>query len=413
MIKNEDFMKRTYLLLAVLLFTAAVSANSIYSYLGMPEEFEGVDTYGVGMGNTGYSDLFRQNASYGNPSVAATTNTVLFTSTFSTGYYKYESESGLNYRDDGAFFPGFSVMVPIKEHRFGFYGRLATGGNLENQLSRTFTVDSDPETVTEIHRLQANIFEGDFFYAWANPLMNVGIAVNYYVGNRSRYIEQDYESSSYLDTKYETDHYYQNPGFTLGVSRKFDRWSLGATYASKVKLIGKTNYVTIFSSNVLDDGEFTLPHRFDFGATYKLSEPFKCSLEGGYDLWADTPSYTDSRNTARAAFGLSYDPTETVIHWYEKVPVRAGLQYRQLPFESNGSAIDELTCSAGFSLPLKSTQRQVSIALQYIARGTTSSNEVDDRTFLVSISAVGFDVFAKRKKMIEHRDIPMPDESTK
>jgi hypothetical protein len=406
-------MRRIFLILVLSCMMTVAWADSIFSVLGMPEEFEGVDVYGLGMGGVGYSDLFRSNIGLGNPSLAASSNTVLFSSTFAMGLYQFKSDRGDQFTRDGACIPGFSFMAPYHQLRFGAGGRLLTGGNIESRMQKSYAIGDDVIDLTEIQRLQANIFEGDLSCAWANPTLNVGAALNYYVGSRIRFMEQEYVSTSYITSKYESTHYYRNPGFTLGVSKRVGDWSFGAAFASRAHLAGSSEFTTIFSQDKLADDDFTLPNRIDAGVTHRLTRQFKGSMEFGYDLWADTGTYENGRNTMRAAIGFAFDPLEHGNPWYGRIPARFGAQYRQLPFQSDNADIDEITLSGGFSLPLVSTQRQVHFSAQYIMRGESSSNGYADRTVMISMSAVGFDFFSARKKKIEHRDIPMPDESVK
>jgi len=79
-------------------------------------------------------------------------------------------------------------------------------------------------------------------YAHKNSFVNIGVAMNYYLGHRIRYWNLDFEDSDYTDAKYEIEKVYKNPGFTVGFSKKIGKVSLGAAYSSHVKLEGAETY---------------------------------------------------------------------------------------------------------------------------------------------------------------------------
>jgi len=70
------------------------AGNSIFSYDGFPVQYYGTDIYGLGMGDTGASDIFRVNAGYGNPAMSSLGNRTLFSTGILAGYNRYRSRDG-------------------------------------------------------------------------------------------------------------------------------------------------------------------------------------------------------------------------------------------------------------------------------------------------------------------------------
>ena len=120
---------------------------------------------------------------------------------------------------------------------------------------------------------------------------------------------------------------------------------------------------------------------------------------------------TSDFNTYKAGFGLAYEPQSGYGKWYERIPLRLGGYYRELPFKKNNKKITEIAGTGGFSIPLKSYGKKLDIAVKILQRGDNSIHSVEDRSVMFTVGITGFDFFSKRKKKIEHRDIPKADET--
>jgi len=139
--------------------------------------------------------------------------------------------------------------------------------------------------------------------------------------------------------------------------------------------------------------------------TMKFLEKFKASFDIHYDMWEDTDLY--NKNTLKAGLGLAYDPLSGYGNWYERIPVRVGGYFRELPFDAN--KIIEQAVMFGSSIPLKSANKKIEFAVQYLTRGNLDDNKLSDRSLMFTFGITGFDIFKKRPKKIEHRDIPKAD----
>jgi hypothetical protein len=84
-----------YKFLAIfLLISMILSANSIFSYYGMANQYLGNDLYSAGMSDAGENDLFRINTSYSNPAILTSSNKVIFSTATSFGKQNYYDDNG-------------------------------------------------------------------------------------------------------------------------------------------------------------------------------------------------------------------------------------------------------------------------------------------------------------------------------
>jgi len=395
------------IILVFFLFAALLAGNSIFSFAGMPLEYYGNDVYGLGMGETGSADLFRINPNFHNPSLAVTTNNVLFSTAASLGYMWYKDSDNNEFRDDGIYMPYFTMAIPIKNHRFAFTFNAIASGNIENAIECGDTLQ-----YSEINRLSTSLYKADMVYAYKSSIVNVGVAMNYYLGHRIRYWKIDFEDNDYIDTKYEIEKIYKNPGFTVGLSKKIGKVSLGAAYASHVNLEGDVTYKyghTPYADTLSleDNFLFEVPAQISGGVTWKFLEKYKASFDGNYQIWQDTKKY--DKNTLKLSLGLAYDPLSGYGSWYEKIPLRIGGYYRELPFDVNNEKIIEQALTFGSSIPLKSPNKKIEFAVTYITRGDVDKHGLSDESLMFSFGITGFDIFKKRYKRIEHREIPKAD----
>jgi hypothetical protein len=406
-------MMKYGVLIILMILSAALFGNSIFSFDGMPVQYYGNDVYGMGMGDTGNSDLHRINPNFSNPSIAVSTNKVLFSTAVSLGNIWYEDLNN-SFKDDGIFLPFFQIAVPILNHRLAFSFNSISSGNLENEREVMFVSSSgDTLTYSETNRLSSNIYKGDLIYAYKNPILNIGASVNYYLGHRVRYWNLDLDDSNYTDSKYEIEKLFKNPGFSIGVSKKIKGLSLSAAYSSAVKLEGDVElkydhapYADTLS--LADDFLFEIPAKVSGGFTFKFLEKYKLSTEAHYEIWADTEQY--NKNTLKIGAGFGYDPLSGYGNWYERIPLRFGAYIRELPFEKNNEKVMEQALTFGTSILFKSANKKIDLAVKYLTRGDLDTNELSDKSLMFTIGITGFDIFRKQHKKIEHREIPEADD---
>ncbi|MBN2460230.1 MAG: hypothetical protein JXB60_01375 [Candidatus Cloacimonetes bacterium] len=385
------------------IISTALTANSIFSFSGMPYRYYGCDVYSMGMGETGISDLFRINTDYYNPANAVSTNQVTFATGIGMGYIWYLDNASNSYRDDGLYFPYFVIAVPLGNHKIAFSVNTISSGILENQGTNFW----NGYAYEEINKISANIYKADLIYAFKNRIMNIGLAANYYIGHRIRYWELDFVSSTLNDVKYELDREFKNPGFSFGLNKKFGNLAIGMTYSTASELeeeIEFNYYHPPYTDIIEHDYTFMLPSQFSGGLTWRFLSKYKTSFDIYYEKWSETDTY--EKDTFKYSWGIAYDPLSGYGEWYEQIPLRLGAYWRELPFTENGNDIYEKAVTAGISIPLKSPGKQIDLSGKYMVRGNLTDNGMRDRSIFFYVGISGFDIFSKRQRMIEHRDIP-------
>ncbi|RLC52643.1 MAG: hypothetical protein DRZ79_00825 [Candidatus Cloacimonadota bacterium] len=399
-------MKNIFFL--ILMFSVGtLLGNSAFSFSGMPHQYLGNDVYGIGMGETGLADMYRINTDYYNPSLASTANKVIFSTAVSLGYIWYGDKNGNNFRDNGLTFPYFTIAIPVAAHKFAFSFNSFLSGNLENQIGRSW----ENLNYTEINRIDADVYKANFIYAFKNRFLNFGLAVNYYLGHRTRFWELDFDEEDYSDAKYEIEKNFKNPGFSVGINKKIGNLSLAAVYISPTKLDGSTYFKYVHSpyqdtlSNKMENLE--IAEQIAGGLTVKFLEKFKASCDFYYEFQNKTDSF--DFDAYKIAFGFAYDPLSGYNKWYKKIPFRFGGYNRLLPFEENGQKIFEKSFTIGSSIPLKSEYKKIDLALKFMWRGDLDKNSLRDKSVMLNIGISGFDIFSKRTKRIAPREIPKAD----
>ncbi len=400
------------ILFILLMITTILLGNSIFSFDGLPLKYYGNDVYGMGMGDTGSADLFRINPNFSNPSLSVSTNNVMFATGVSLGYVWYQDNIGQEYRDDGLDLPYFSIAVPIKNHRFAFSYNLVASGNIENEIDMFHEAFQDTLEYTNVNRLNSNIFKAKILYALKNKFVNFGISGDYYLGNRIRYWEIDFEDSDIEDAQYEIEKLFKKPGFSIGLSKRLGSVSLGASYSSAVKLTGTAkykynHYPYTDTLEISDDYLLEVPAEISVGLTYKFLEKYKTSLDVHHALWEKTDSFT--KNTSKLGLGFAYDPLSGYGSWFNRIPLRFGGYIRELQFERNNNAIWEKAVTCGLSIPFRSPDKKIELSVEYLTRGNLDEHLLQDDSLKFSFGVTGFDIFKKRPKRTAPRDIPEPD----
>ncbi len=403
-------MKVKFLIL-LLMTGIFLSGNSVFSPLGTPLQSYGNDVYGLGMGDTGISDLSRINCNQDNPSLLVSINKVTLSTAVNMGYYWYKSETE-SYRDDELYLPFFMLAVPIKDHRIGISLSTVYSGNLyicQNGL--TSTAGGDSLVYDEIIRKTEDLYRTSCHYAFKNSYLNIGFSMVYYFGNHINYWSLDFKDKEFTDSKYEYEKTYSGVSYKLGVSKTIGKFSLGASYEPSAMLNGSLIYRYNFSPEEdtlqTDADLYEVPENIKGGVTYMFSNTLKLNLESNIIFWSQTEDrYEDSW---RIAGGISYDPIAGYGRWYESIPFRLGASWSKLPFKSDGKEIDEMMLSAGSTIQLDSPGRKLDFAIRYLTRGNHEQSGYQDASLQLIIGVTGFDVFQKTPKRTADRDIPKVD----
>ncbi len=384
----------------------------------MPVTYYGEDVYGMGMGETGQADLFRINSNFSNPSLLVSTNKVLFTTASQFGYVWYQDAQN-EFRNDGIYLPYFKIAIPLAKHRLGFSFNSTASGNLETVEEKTFiSTNSDTLHYKNINRLESSLSKVSLLYAFQNNILNFGIGANYYFGHKTSFFFLDYDNSvteptaEFSDTRYEIDQTFKKPNFTIGISKKIKSLAFALSYSNAVDLEGETTYKYDHFPGSEDiefnQDLFSYPAITASGFSFKFAEKYKVSIDLNYFFWKDT-EFADY-NTYKLGIGFAYDPLSGYGKWFNEIPLRLGAYQEELPFKVNNAKVLEKALTAGFSIPLQSSDKKFDFAVKFLRRGDVDKHDYADESLMFSIGITGFDIFRKRLKKTEPRDIPEADE---
>ncbi len=398
--------KKIFLITLMLITVNIIFANSIFSFYGMPTQTYGVDTYALGMGETGFSDLFRINSSYSNPSIMVTSSKITIATSSTFGFIWYKDSYG-SYRDDTQYFPYFNIAVPLKNHKLGFSFNSVLSGNFDTEQSSVYSEDGTDFEYTEIHRIDANVFKTSLLYAFKNKYVNFGISGDIYLGHRIKYWKVDFVDDYFNDATYEHEEDLKNLGYSIGLSKKISDFSIGGYYKSSSRLYGEVVNRYNFSPGTdtlyqKKDDLFLIPQTYGAGITFK-KDIFKISLETVYENYKSDDQ--NSENSIKYSFGIAYDPILGYGSWINNIPLRFGLSYKTMPFKVNNSLVREKKVTFGGSIPLHYAEK-IDIAIAIFKRGDTTTNGVQDTGISLNIGINAFDIFSKRHRRIKPREIP-------
>jgi hypothetical protein len=398
----------------ILAFNLA-AGNSAFSYKGTPWQFFGNDIYGMSMGDNGLSDVFRKNMGFGNPALVGNASTTLFSTGMMFGWTGYKALSKETYTDNSLDFPYFSIAVPVGRHRFGFQFTSFGSGVTEN--TREFSAPilwgnsvMDTLDIIETQSVNRYIYRADLIYAYRIRSVSLGLGLNYYLGHDIRRFKQD-AGFGIFNTAEKTEQTYKNPSITLGMTTELGNVSAGLYYSAEATLQGNVVRSSIHATENLGTAKYSIPNQAGIGFTWKLSKDYKITSDFVYSLWGKAVYSEYSKDSWKAGIGFAQEPSEgSKKTFMGLLAKRAGYYHRVLPFDSNGHQIAENAISAGVTIPVKSSENRLDLGIQYLLRGSTKFNTVEDRSFMFMIGITGFDILSKPFTRTAPRDIPKAEE---
>jgi len=401
------YYKTLITILVILLSVAGLHAQSIFSFYGPADAASQRDVYGEGMGGTGSGDLFRINTGYVNPATSVSQTRAYFSTAISMGNMSYSDGGAVKAADSQFYLPYFNVVFPFKQSRFGFQYQNIASGNLHITSPEFTDPIAESGTLTETQDVKFSLYKAGLFWANRNKYLHFGVGLNYMFGHHITESKQDFSESSMKDSAYKVDKAFRNPMFTLGFAKNFDDVSFGLSANYPLEMKGETLFTHNGTEEDLGkDTIFQYPPSANFGVTYKLSERFYWSLDADYELWGDTNNFENPVNTARIGTGFSWSgiPLSKVFLW--KFPMRAGVSYRNLPFQINNNNINEMAYHMGFSIPLKLYDSYLDVAGKLYYRGNAADTKYEENGFLLSIGIKGFDFMRTPPNRKPPREIP-------
>ena len=395
--------------LTIMLSFGILSAHSIFSFYGPAEMNYQRDTYSEGMGGTGLGDLFRPNVSLLNPALSTTIDKMHFATALSMGYTTYKNSENVSFKDDQIFLPFFNMIIPFRQHRLGVNFQNISSGRLSTEQKYRREIDEEEIHLTEIQRVDFTLFKAGIVYAYQNKYVDWGVGLNYIVGHDVRFFRQDYDSSSLMTSRFETEHTFNNPSIDIGLAKKLDNVSVGLAYSLPVELKGDSYFKTNTLNEKVTQAVFEYPAHAALGISWKVHELFFVSSDVDIELWGNTKNFENPVNTFRTGFGISWAGNKDSRRYLARMPLRSGISYKNLPFEINDHQISELAYHIGFSLPLKTHDSYLDVAVKFFQRGDENKHNLSENGFLLTIGTQGFDFLRRPANRKAPREIPIPD----
>ena len=403
-------MKRFLILTMIMAAcTLAWGGNSIFSYDGMPVRYYGNDVYGLSMGDTGLADSFRYNSGFGNPALHNSSNRSLFATGMIFGFTNYASENSAGakqtYLDNSLDLPYLSISIPVKRHRLGLQINSHSSGLVNNQVSYT---TEDELKITETHKMDRYLYRGDLIYSMRTGHFSMGASANYYFGHDIRYFKQDAGFTPYNTTE-ELSRSYKGPSFTLGAMAYYDVINAGMYFSPQISLKGSSNRMSLHTNEPDEDYEYQIPWELGLGASILPKAEHKLNIDMHYEAWNQIDAQMN--DGIKVGMGWAYEPlAQSKDSYLKKLPLRAGISWRSLPFKVKQEAVEEYALSFGISFPLKRDVNRLDLGFQALQRGSLEANQMSDRSFMFMIGFAGFDVIGKASDRTIPREIPVKEE---
>jgi hypothetical protein len=136
-----------------------------------------------------------------------------------------------------------------------------------------------------------------------------------------------------------------------------------------------------------ESGSMTLPMGLKAGLSVNHNDKYLLAADVEYTEWSayktTWPSSGSSgdalRNSLAFAFGGSYtQDVNDYNNFLKRVEYRAGFRYEQSNIIINNNGVDLMGISAGIGLPMGKSRSKVNVSFEYLKRGTTSNNLIQE-----------------------------------
>jgi len=170
--------------------------------------------------------------------------------------------------------------------------------------------------------------------------------------------------------------------------------------------------VSLHTSEPEEDYEYKLPWEVGVGTSVLPFKEHKINVDLHYEAWKQVDDNLE--DGMKLGVGWAYEPVaETRDSYLKKLPLRAGLSWRNLPFKVKDEPVEEYAVSLGISFPLKRDINRLDFGFQLLKRGDLDTNKLSDTSFMFMMGFTGFDIIGKTGDRTAPRDIPVKEEIDK
>jgi hypothetical protein len=171
--------------------------------------------------------------------------------------------------------------------------------------------------------------------------------------------------------------------------------SMGAVFSTRATVNStlRTNYQFVSETDTTEEanGRAAIPYSAIIGVGYRWSDRWVLAADYAFQPWSTADldfigASANIRNSTRMSAGIERTANRNLqAAWIDRVAYRAGVSYAQSYVTVNGQAIDELTFTAGLTLPVNGDSR-LHVAASYGTRGTTTVGLIRDKIFRLSVA---------------------------
>ncbi len=379
------------ILFAALSLPLLGQVNSPYSRYGIGELEYSYSARRAGMGGLGVAMDDNAFISMLNPAAWHSINLtrVEFASYFNGNFVKDQNQKSFY---SGGYFSGFSFAFPIsKQYGIAFAMGLAP---LSKVAYETKVQVINPTTQTEEYTFD---YSGDgglskvyLGTSYTLPFdMSLGATLDYNFGTLAYHSKLNFPNSTTANSSFTSEYRIKGLGGTFGLisqnlnenlfkSDKIQDFRLGVAVSFISKMNADTSFTKIgaYVNDTLSQGitSMKIPPRFTFGASAKLNARTQLYADYLFQNWADYAisgnANTNLQNVSKISLGIEYKNSVQAYTLSDLIIWRGGFSYGNSPYKINGTGINELSVSAGVSLPF-SRENYLDLSLQYISRGST------------------------------------------
>lgn len=379
------------ILFAALSLPLLGQVNSPYSRYGIGELEYSYSARRAGMGGLGVAMDDNAFISMLNPAAWHSINLtrVEFASYFNGNFVKDQNQKSFY---SGGYFSGFSFAFPIsKQYGIAFAMGLAP---LSKVAYETKVQVINPTTQTEEYTFD---YSGDgglskvyLGTSYTLPFdMSLGATLDYNFGTLAYHSKLNFPNTTTANSSFTSEYRIKGLGGTFGLisqnlnenlfkSDKIQDFRLGVAVSFISKMNADTSFTKIgaYVNDTLSQGitSMKIPPRFTFGASAKLNARTQLYADYLFQNWADYAisgnTNTNLQNVSKISLGIEYKNSVQAYTLSDLIIWRGGFSYGNSPYKINGTGINELSVSAGVSLPF-SRENYLDLSLQYISRGST------------------------------------------
>ena len=380
--------------------------NSPYSRYGIGELEYSYSARSAGMGGLGVAVEDNSFISMLNPAAWHSINLtrVEFATYFSGSFVKDQNQKSFY---SGGYFSGFSFAFPVSREN----GIAVSLGLIP--LSK-IAYESKVQVINPITQTEDYTFDysGDgglskvyLGGSYTLPFdVSLGATLDYNFGTFGYNSKLNFPNSTTSNSSFKSEYRVKGLGGTFGLisqnlnenlfkSEKIQDFRLGVAVSFISKMSSDTSFTKIGSyvNDTLSQGitSMNIPPRITIGASAKLNSQTQIYADYLFQNWVD---YSVSGNTtgnlqnvAKISLGIEYKNSEQPYSLSDLIIWRGGFSYGSTPYKINGTGVNELSVSAGVSLPF-SRENYLDLSLQFISRGSTDPGLLKENIFKLGAS---------------------------